>query len=543
MVIIDAFRLAGEALTESPVSIQLNAQAMTLVAEGVDPVAILVPRLAGEVLLKVPPRVQLAQQSLTLVAESDDTVAILVPRLAGEVLLRGTPIVQMNQQSLTLVAESAETAAVRVPRLVGEVLMRAPAAAPTPITLPDDLTWWLHNWVQVPTLTTEFVTTIETAPETGTEGRRAGRQKPRRFGSVLIGPVEGRAEVQELIRYAKRFNRERMVMPIFDDVTVVTANAEDSDNFVMMDTTEGRFFNGARVVILQLGPLQTITNALVRRILTTYPDKLTFTTLLGVDLSAPGTVVMPLLDVEQVGSTKFTFVQRGDAGQAEIEFAEISGDSTLPALGIGGGVSAHSDGRYIWPFDHNWAENLETELVTPGEVTDSGNASFFQPDGPAPFLIHRYQTAGARATQFAANRFFEAHLGRLLAFWHIDQKCLWEAAAYRSTGNPTFLDISPLGDFEAFVADIEETDYIGLVLSNGRRLVREVVTITDGVTWRLTVSEALPAGYTVEDVVHVAVARDSRFDHDALTENYEAPIAGRMSFDIRELLGEEDTSL
>jgi hypothetical protein len=542
MVTLDVTRVSGETLAESPESVQVNGQTLTLVGQGTASAPLRATRVSGEVLVKVPSRVQATGQSLTLVGQGGGSVPLRASRVSGEVLIDATPTPSVTAQSLTIVGKNVGNVPLRVTRVSGEILIRPPAPPPIPIPLPADLTWWLHNWVVVPTLTSSFSTDVTRSPEKGTEGRRALRAKPVRSAEVQIGPVEGRENVESLIRHAKRFVRERMVMPIFADVIQLTTAADDTDTKLLCDPRQRRFFNGGRIVVLTLGPLEEILAAQVYTIETVGNDFIDVGAALGFDYEAIRTVILPLIDVEQVGQTKFVFNKRGDVGTALINVQEISGDSALPALGLSG-FYQHSDGRYVFPFFHNWAEDLEVTYDREGSVVDEGHVAEFEAEEEREHVVHHAQAAGDRETCMSFNRFFEGHMGRCMEFWHVDTECFWEVASWRPSGIATRVDLVPFGEFDTFVERLEETDFIGFFLKDGRVLVREVITKVEAASWQLTVSGDLPMGYSAADVEHVAVARLSRFDSDSNTEQWEAPLAGRIDYAVRELLNEGDVEL
>ena len=549
MVFVDVTRVSGEAASESPVNNALSRQSLEVAAAPSSGATTRVTRVVVEVAVETPAIMLMPRESLEVAASPSAGAMTRVTRLVGEVAIDVPAKNLLSKQSLEVMQEpSTGSAPVRVARVFGEFAVRRDSPRPIPIPLPTDLTWWMHNWVTVPSLTTSFLTDVTEAPSHVAESRRALRAKPQRGATVRLGPVQGVGAVDLLIQHAKRFVRERMVMPLYPDKTPLLADAVSAATSLTFDTRYGRFFPGGRIAAFILDPRQEIVDVRVYQMDQVTGTGATLFGTVGTNLSASATRIMPLIDVRVRDRQRLQLLLQGDTAEATFEVEEVGGDSALPVLAIGA-VDFASDGLAIWPYDHDWTRDLEFEYRREGVKLSEGRNERFEPHGERERMVHSYQLADAREPHaqgpglFEAIRFFEAHRGRLAPFWHMDQECLWTVVNWRTGGNAFLFDVSPLNTFPKFQERIQETDHVGILMKDGRRFVREVVTITSGASWQLTVSEALPAAYTAADVEQLSVARKTRFGSDSRTEEWEAPVAGRVSHELVELLSEEDFTL
>jgi len=99
------------------------------------------------------------------------------------------------------------------------------------------------------------------------------------------------------------------------------------------------------------------------------------------------------------------------------------------------------------------------------------------------------------------------------------------------------VEIEPLGNSTDFQDDF---DYVGLRLSDGTRVVREVDSITIGADWKISVSSNFPAGINVSDIVDVTRARKSRFHTDVFKETWDTDDLATIQIETIELLEEKE---
>jgi len=161
-------------------------------------------------------------------------------------------------------------------------------------------------------------------------------------------------------------------------------------------------------------------------------------------------------------------------------------------------------------------------------------------EGDRSRQTHRFEVTGNRDTIWNALTFFETRRGRLRSFWHIDQDQYFELVDIDAGG--TFVGIS---ENTLDLADTqEEFEALGLVMSDGKHYVTDVVSILQILTvFRFSFGTPMPAGLLVADCHRVARARLVRFDKDEFVETWDHTGYGTAGISIIETLNEQDFSI
>jgi hypothetical protein len=306
----------------------------------------------------------------------------------------------------------------------------------------------------------------------------------------------------------------RFQMPIYMDQVELDVAYSNSDVTILMDTSHGRFFPGARVAIVQLDPDHQPLSHTWHIIDDMTNFSLTFTAALGVNVAA-GSLVFPVMDCEIMLDVEADYLT-ARVPRLRMTVAEAPGASQLPPLksDLPTGATVAHDGRPIWFEEPDWTTGVKKGRKRLGSSSDSGRAPFVNPEGDRSRQTHSYTLHGDRDIMWNVLEFFETRRGRLRSFWHIDQDQYMTALAIDAAGADVSIRI--IGDLTDMQ---EEFEAIGLVMEDGTVYVTDVSIIQEILTtFTISLVNDLPAGLDVNDVHRVARARLTRFAGDEFTE-------------------------
>lgn len=434
--------------------------------------------------------------------------------------------------------DEANGAIVRVSRLVGEALARQGTAGPVvPLALNEDSEIFLHNWADNAQMTSAYFNDVRYSPVTGAESRRGLRIKPDRF-LRLQWIVNEEARLDRLEVFLRRITDTRFQVPIYMDQVELSTAYGSGVSTIDMNTRRGRYFIGARVVIVQLDACNQYASHSFHTISDLTNSNLTFTAALGVAVPA-GSLVMPVMDCEVLLDHE-TRWSAAKTAVVTLEVQEVAGSSALPPLKSDNPAGFPTlYGKPVFTFDPDWIQGMTRGRSRLGERYQQGKTELVFKAADRSRVTHDFLLTGDREEMWSLVEFFDTRRGRLRTFWLTDQERTFECAEIDASGN--FVGIEELGNLADFN---EEWDYVGIRFADGTEYVREVVTVQQVLTvFRLTVTPALPAGLDAAQVVRVARARPTRFETDELVENWFH--TGYMSTRIRmvETLNERDAPI
>ena len=435
-------------------------------------------------------------------------------------------------------ARGASTAALQVSRVVGEVVSRQGiTGSVTPLPLATDSEIFLHNWVSGGSLTTSYMTSVERSPGTGAESRRGLVQRPTR-SMRLFWMTNDRARLDRLEVFLRRITDARFQVPLYpDQLELATTHAGATDT-LLLNPTQGRFFVGARVVVVRLTYDNQMSSFSFHTIAQKLSDRLILTGTLGTDASA-GSLVLPVLDCE-IAVRPVLKMLAAQTVQLVMEVNEVAGPSALPAL-VTDTPEEFDEfaGLPIWYVEPDWAADVDKGRDRDSSSTSQGRTTFVSKKGTRSRRTHDLTITGDRTDQWPVVRFFDSRRGRLRTFWNVDQDQIWQVVEIDASG--AFIGVSEFGDFADFQ---DEFDFVGLVMSDGTVYVREVVTIQQVLTvFRITVTPALPAGLSAADVVRIARARITRMDSDSFEESWSHTGYMETKLTMLEALDEADQEI
>lgn len=512
-----------------------------------------VSRVSVEVLGRKNPTAGVTRVDAEVAALAQDasTGDVRVSRVSIEVgsrvVKRGT-VTRLDAEVASL-AQEASTGDVRVSRVSIEAAARRGASgAVSPLALADGIEVFLHNWVDEAVLRSAYQTDIATSPETGAESRRSLSVKPERtisfYWHIHACDQAQKARLDRLLVMLRKLTDERIAVPLYMDQRELDIAYDTTDDTVFFQTSKGRFFVGARVVIVQLDFSGSYLSHSFHIIEDMQDDRLVFDAPLGVGVAA-GSLVMPMMDCEVTLEAKAKYFSAGSVA-VKMELQEVAGPSQLPPVKSdipSGGQSFQ--GIPIFDFNPDWLEGIEKGRVRQGQKYRQGLTNRVYTAATRSREWHRLNLSGLRGDCADTPRddiwnvveMFDTRRGRARSFWHIDQEHFWEVDSIDPSGN--FIGINEIGNFADFEAELEGF-WVGVVMTDGTMYVREAATVQQVLTvFRITVNPPLPTNLDIADVVRITRARPSRFDSDEMEERWKHTGYMATTLDIIETLEEE----
>jgi len=450
------------------------------------------------------------------------SVDALVSRVTGEVMIGQIYQAAVSRVGMQAGANRAGSVDALVSRVTGEILGDDPIPDVVPAALVAHPFMDCHNWIQGFSMETGTLTSIGTSGETEAERRRGLLNAPVRTLNVVWEAVDEESSIR--LHHAMRDSaRSIFQLPLVPDQIEASTI---SGTTITVDTTQGRWFPGARVIIghsefAQIAQVTATTLELAAPVVGTWPAE---------------TPVAPVVDCSLLSSHTAVY-QHGCLVSLTIQAVEAPGPSQLPFL-EDFSYSEGSDyrGYPVFRISPDWTSGVSKGISRPG------TGSSFS-DGRAPSAS--VNTDRGRVThemEFTTEepwdllRFWESRRGRLFPFWKLDeaQDALMKVTAV----DPNFVDFELTTDFDDWK---EGMDFIGLELYDGTVVVREAAVIQDVATsYRVTLGDLLP-GVSLSDVRYAAIARLSRFTKDAITEQWLSGCLMGTKLGTIELLNENRT--
>jgi len=512
-----------------------------------------VSRVSIEVLARNPPVASVTRldAEVAVLAKETGTGRAAISRESIEVgarVIKRASVTRLDSE-VAILAKEASTDDVRVTRLSWEALAhRSASGRIEPLALADGIEVFLHNWVDEAVLSTRYMTDVSVSPNSGAESRRGLMLKPERTLSLLWQIHANDSTLlnrfDRLLVMLRKLTDERIAVPLYMDQRELAAAYSLSASTVFLNTSQGRWFTGARVVIVQLNYQGGYGSHSFHIIESMEDDRLNFEDPIGVNVAA-GSLIIPMIDCEVILEAKGKYETARNIA-VKLELMEVAGASQLPPVrsDTPAETPTHDD-IPIFDYDPDWVGGIEKGRVRDGQKYGQGITSRVYRAATRSKEWHKLDMTGLRSCSSAPRddiwrvvEFFDSRRGRLRTFWHIDQEQLWTVDGIDAGG--AFVGIDQFGDFSDFEAELEG-GWIGLVMSDGTFYVREAVTVQQVLTvYRITVNPALPAGLNAADVVRVARARRSRFDKDELEEHWKHTGYMATNVEIIETLEETD---
>jgi hypothetical protein len=548
MAINQVTRHAFEVLAKAQVIVGLTCQGAEILANAdlaTVSDSLKVVRGGIEVLAKYPATISLTHQGGEVLADADELSpasndALNVARGTFEVLAKSPTKVAMTSQGGEVLADAdlaAGSGVFGLPRFAFEVLGRrfVPLSG---FTVPTALLHYNHNWIEGVSLTSSYNTDVSKAATSIAEERRQLLDRPYRDLEVnwLIRDAEN---VDTFLVELRRYNQERMAVPLYMDTTELTQNAGIGQPYAYCDTTRRRFFPSGMVAVVEYGTEGAVGTVEYKQIREKLGNRLRFTSNFTNAFTAGRTAILPLVMVHEVldmgfeEATEHTYIVKAS-------FREVYGKTALPPVATDVPSNFYEYLGYpIFDVGPDWSNGIEVRFLREGSMQTSGRGEQVDARGDRQRRVHKLPFLEQRARAWDLISFFDSRRGRARAYWLIDYENVWDVLSFEL--GDTVLVIDPLGDFDSFVG---EFDYAGITLSDGVSVVREAVTIEEVLgTWKITLDSALPSGYTAGDVQRFGRARLTRNRSDSLTEKWHSTNACSIDLETVELLEEKDVDL
>lgn len=559
MVAVQITRQSAEVLAESTapaavtrVDLEYASEAET--ANAVDPVRI--TRQSAEILRKVAVTAAVGRVDMEVASEAEGANAvdpIRVTRQSVEVLTSISPRATITRLDMEVASEAETANAVdpaRVTRQTAEVLARrGSAGVVVPLALNDDAEIFMHDWADQLVLRSSYLTDV-TIAGTGAESRLGLRLKPSRSMDVVWRQTRDEFDANDLSRldrlyvFLRRLTGTRFAIPLYPDQRVLSQSYTSLDDELLIDTTRGRWFPGARVAVVQLTWTGSYLSHSFHLIESLQSDRLVLTTGLGLTVAAES-LVIPMIDCE-VALEAALLHEIGCLAEVTVTVDEVPGASQLPATksDTPDGTPTHLS-IPILDVDPDWSNGVRRGRSRQGSEFQSGRArgvSTFADRSREKHELHftNQRGCGPGGQDFwKLVQFFDTRRGRLRSFWHIDQERIWECAQVTTA----FISVVPFGDFDDFSEELQGGQ-VGLIMSDGTFYVRDAVTVQDVASvYRITIDPALPSGLNATDVIRVARARRVRFDSDEMTETWTSAGLAETDLTVLETLEEKDVEI
>lgn len=497
-------------------------------------------RHAIEVLTKTPVIAQISRQEIEAAIFDESTGGVTrIHRQGLEVLAKVPAKAGLSRQELeAAVSDESTGGPIRIHRQGVEVLARKGVPAPTPITLPVGLDFFLHNWVANMVMETSYLTDVTRSPTTLAEARRALLERPLR--TVTVDMLHGeKAEVDRLMHALRRITNDQTVMPIFQDAVVVEASSSAS-NVINGSFRYRRYFDGARVAVFTSAP--TSKSVMLTADIDIYTISSVLASSITVDRNLDQTyaanlfLIVPLMDMDPALSLGIKHLT-DDTASASLTLNETVGRNALPPsfTGITPDGFRTELGLPVFELDNDWGNSVQTDYLRYGAKETSGRRAVVEPEGDRYVQVQQHHFKADRPLFWSILQMFDAKRGRADTFWEVDQEFVWDVVSTTTV----FIDITPQGIFTDYQNDF--TDHCGIVMKDGTVYIREVNTISDVGSWRITIvgGNDLPS-IDVTQIARFSRARKKRFQSDALTETWHTTEQAELTFSTIEVLNEGD---
>lgn len=395
---------------------------------------------------------------------------------------------------------------------------------------------FLVQWADPVELATAFDTSV-TQAQTLAEERKGLLSRPTRVGEFSLVALKER-EAWQLQMFVTRYSQADSLVPLFADFTKITGAA--SGSVLTCDTTERRFFEGARVIIAELRNRPALADFEVATIAAggVAAGALTLTGAVGRTYPA-GSRVYPTIEARLSLGGSLEIVTDRDMTN-RLSWSEHIGASQLPGLvPIGTTPSGFLSyaGDVIMHVTPDWSRHTTgPRRVARGSRAGRGVSVATWGARPlvAKSLGWQFLT---RAAAFNVLRFFDSRGGRLHPFL---LPSFLDDFTPLALGTTT-VDVTPNGP----VFDYAHTTHLAIFMRDGTLVVRQIDSVArlSNSVDQITLDTALPSGLLLADVRRVSACHRVRFDRDELREIWQTNQAVTMSCPIVEVINEKTVTV
>lgn len=395
---------------------------------------------------------------------------------------------------------------------------------------------FLVQWADPIELATAFDTSV-TQAQTLAEERKGLLSRPTRVGELSLVALAER-EAWQLQMFVTRFSQADSLVPLFADFTKITVAA--SGSVLTCDTTERRFFEGARVIIAELRNRATLADFEVVTIAAggVAPGALTLTG--SVARTYPvGSRVYPAIEARLSLAGSSEVVTDRDM-TSRLNWSEHIGASQLPGLADVGttpsGFLTYA-GEVIMHVTPDWSRHTTgPRRIARGSRAGRGVSTATWGARPLVSKSLGWQFV-TRAAAFQVLRFFDSRGGRLHPFL---LPSFLDDFTPLALGTIT-VDVTPNGP----VFDYAHTTHLAIFMRDETLVVREIDSVArlSSSVDQITLDTALPSGLLLADVRRVSACHRVRFDRDELAEIWQTNHAVTIACPVVEVINEKNVTL
>ena len=395
---------------------------------------------------------------------------------------------------------------------------------------------FLVQWADPVELATAFDTSV-TQAQTLAEERKGLLSRPTRVGELSLVSLAER-DAWQLQMFVTRYSQADSLVPLFADFTAITVAA--SGSVLTCDTTERRFFEGARVIIAELRNRATLADFEVVTIAAggVAPGALTLTAAVARTYPA-GSRVYPAIEARLSLRGSSEVVTDRDM-TSRLNWSEHIGASQLPGLVPVGTTPAgflSYAGEVIMHVTPDWSRHTTgPRRIARGSRAGRGVSVATWGGRPlvAKSLGWQFLT---RAAAFNVLRFFDSRGGRLHPFL---LPSFLDDFTPLALGSIT-VDVTPNGP----VFDYAHSTHLAIFMRDGTLVVREIDSVArlSSSVDQITLDTALPSGLLLADVRRVSACHLVRFDRDEIAEIWQTNHAVTMACPVVEVINEKTVAV
>ncbi len=413
----------------------------------------------------------------------------------------------------------------------------------TPIVLPTPLpNFLLGNWRTQIQMDTSFLTDVSNADSLA-EARRGLLVRPRRtLRFTLTGMSRDQAAQieQDLLRHAN----DVMPIPLMQDQAIITGDTESATDKIPVDTSHGRWFVGARIVIFKGTVNDSISLVQYLTIATIDPAFIEVTESLGDGEYVAGDTIMPCIDAEISIEAQRIKAHTDFHGEVKFKAVEVTGVSALPRLtdtvpvefptflsGNGG------DDRPIFDIPANYALSVSDSIKRDGNKFTSGRGTIVFTRGTRARYAFDFSILSDQDEAFQFLKFFDWAQGRLQQFWFANHLTSFEA-----TGSPNFANqlVKPNGRIENLQ---DFLDFLYIDQGDGTPSIGVVSTVVvDGPDWKINFAIATSVD-AFGVIKRLASAHKVRFSSDKISEKWTTDGLMGIKTRFNEVLEEKEVTV
>lgn len=405
-----------------------------------------------------------------------------------------------------------------------------------PVPLPNFL---LGNWRTQVQMDTSYITDITNA-DTLAEARRGLLLRPRRTLRVTLSGMsrDQSAQIQQdLLRHANNI----MPIPLFQDQALLTGDSEAATDKIPVDTSKGRWFVGARIVIFKGQDNASVSLVQYLTIVTIDPAFIEVNESLGNGEYEAGDTIMPCIDAQiHVEAQRFKHFSDFH-GEVGFKAVEATGVSALPRLATTVPVEFPTfasgnggDDRPIFDMPVNYKTAVAESIKRDGSKFSSGRGVIVFTKGDRARHAFEFSILSQPDEAFQFIKFFDWAQGRLQQFWFANH-----LTSFKDTAAPDtlFQKIKPNGQIEN-LSDF--LDYLYIDQNNGTPSLGVVSTVVvDGPDWRINFSSATSVD-VFSPIIRLASAHKVRFSSDKITEKWTTDELMGIQLRFKEVLQEKE---